>query len=63
MNLTHIQYIIHNVQGSRIMLDFDLATHYAVETKALNQAVKRNISRFPGDFMCRLTAEEWEAMR
>ena len=41
------------------MLDFDLATLYGVETKALNQAVKRNIDRFPEDFMFRLTEDEW----
>jgi hypothetical protein len=40
------------------MLDFDLAELYGVETKALNQAVKRNIERFPDDFMFRLTMEE-----
>jgi len=41
------------------MLDFDLATLYGVETKAINQAVKRNIERFPEDFMFRITEEEW----
>lgn len=45
------------------MLDFDLAALYEVETKALNQAVKRNIERFPDDFMFRLTNPEWEGMR
>lgn len=45
------------------MLDFDLAELYEVETKALNQAVKRNIKRFPFDFMFRLTTNEWEIMR
>jgi hypothetical protein len=45
------------------MLDFDLAALYEVETKVLNQAVKRNIKRFPGDFMFRLTLAEWQAMR
>lgn len=45
------------------MLDFDLAELYEVETKVLNQAVKRNIERFPGDFMFRLTPEEWDTMR
>lgn len=45
------------------MLDFDLAALYEVETKVLNQAVKRNIKRFPKDFMFRLTAEEWKEMR
>ena len=45
------------------MLDFDLAQLYEVETKVLNQAVKRNIKRFPKDFMFRLTPSEWEDMR
>jgi hypothetical protein len=45
------------------MLDFDLAALYEVETKALNQAVKRNADRFPSDFMFRLTTDEWEAIR
>lgn len=45
------------------MLDFDLAELYEVETKALNQAVKRNTDRFPSDFMFRLTKDEWLAMR
>ena len=44
------------------MLDFDLAGLYEVETRALNQAVKRNISRFPEDFMFRLTAAEWQSL-
>ncbi len=45
------------------MLDFDLAELYEVQTKALNQAVKRNWQRFPQDFMFRLTPEEWNNMR
>ena len=45
------------------MLDFDLAALYEVPTKVLNQAVKRNIKRFPADFMFRLTLNEWRAMR
>ena len=45
------------------MLDFDLAQLYEVETKVLNQAVKRNIQRFPIDFMFRITTEEWDTMR
>ena len=45
------------------MLDFDLAQLYEVETKALNQAVKRNVKRFPEDFMFRLTLAEWDAIR
>jgi hypothetical protein len=49
---------IYVIRGHRVMLDADLAALYGVETKALNQAVKRNIARFPSDFMFRLTAEE-----
>ncbi len=45
------------------MLDFDLAALYEVPTKALNQSVKRNMKRFPEDFMFRLTLVEWELMR
>ena len=45
------------------MLDFDLAELYQVETKVLNQAVKRNIDRFPPDFMFRLSKKEWDVMR
>jgi hypothetical protein len=45
------------------MLDYDLAQLYETETKRLNEAVKRNIGRFPSDFMFRLTVEEWEHMR
>lgn len=45
------------------MLDFDLSQLYEVETKALNQAVKRNNKRFPSDFMFRLTVAEWQAIR
>lgn len=58
-----IQNRIYDIRGERVMLDFDLAQLYEVETKALNQAVKRNIKRFPKDFMFRLTVTEWEAMR
>jgi cell division protein FtsL len=58
-----IQNRIYEVRGERVMLDFDLARLYEVETKVLNQAVKRNLSRFPDDFMFRLTAGEWETLR
>ena len=50
---------IYELRGQRVMLDFDLAELYNVETRVLNQAVKRNLERFPADFMFRLTAEEW----
>ncbi|WP_018615242.1 ORF6N domain-containing protein [Segetibacter koreensis] len=58
-----IQNRIYEIRGERVMLDFDLAQLYEVETKALNQAVKRNIKRFPEDFMFRLTLAEWQAIR
>ena len=54
-----IQSKIYEVRGRRVMLDTNLAELYQVETRALNQAVKRNESRFPDDFMFRLTAEKW----
>jgi phage regulator Rha-like protein len=54
---------IYVVRGLKVMLDFDLAALYEVETKAFNQAVKRNIDRFPDDFMFRLTTKEWIMMR
>ena len=54
-----IQYRIHEIRGQKVMLDFDLATLYGVETKRLNEQVKRNIERFPEDFMFQLTKGEW----
>ena len=51
------------VRGQRVMLDADLAELYGATTKAFNQAVKRNLERFPADFMFQLTAEEAEAIR
>jgi hypothetical protein len=58
-----IQNRIYEIRGERVMLDFDLGQLYEVETKAVNQAVKRNNKRFPKDFMFRLTIDEWEEMR
>ena len=54
----HIESLIHIIREQQVMLDSDLARLYGVETKALNQAVKRNIQRFPADFMFQLTKEE-----
>ena len=54
-----IQSKIYEIRGRRVMLDTDLAELYQVETRALNQAVKRNENRFPEDFMFRLTDVEW----
>jgi hypothetical protein len=58
-----ITQAIHIVRGHKVMLDADLAALYGVVTKALNQAVKRNLARFPEDFMFQLTREEAEALR
>ncbi len=58
-----IQNRIYELRGERVMLDFDLAALYEVETKVLNQAVKRNIKRFPEDFMFRLSIGEWQTIR
>jgi hypothetical protein len=63
MELQLIQSKIYEIRGHKVMLDFDLAELYEVQTKALNQSVKRNLQRFPIDFMFRLTVDEWESMR
>ena len=55
-----IQSKIYDIRGQKVMLDRDLAEMYGVETRALNQAVKRNTDRFPVDFMFQLTDEETE---
>ena len=55
-----IQNMIYEIRGQKVMLDSDLATLYEVETFNLNKAVKRNIDRFPDDFMFQLTKDEWE---
>ena len=57
-----MQDLIYDIRGVRVMLDYDLATIYGVETRTLNQAVKRNMERFPQDFMFKLTEEEWFAL-
>ncbi|WP_407527582.1 ORF6N domain-containing protein [Lacibacter sp. MH-610] len=58
-----IQNRIYEIRGERVMLDRDLAFLYGTETKSLNLAVKRNIQRFPTDFMFQLTKEEFEGLR
>jgi len=58
--LSNIQGKIYEIRGYRVMLDFDLAEIYQVETRVLNQSVKRNMKRFPNDFMFQLTKAEWE---
>ncbi|MFZ4726544.1 MAG: ORF6N domain-containing protein, partial [Paludibacter sp.] len=62
MELQIIQNKIYEIRGQRVMLDFDLAKMYEVETRVLNQSVKRNIERFPKDFMFQLTENEWNIM-
>ncbi|MBI4946279.1 MAG: ORF6N domain-containing protein [Bacteroidetes bacterium] len=63
MQLQVIQQKIFEVRGQKVMLDFDLAELYEVETRVLNQAVKRNFDIFPDDFMFQLTVNEWESIR
>ncbi|MBK7958687.1 MAG: ORF6N domain-containing protein [Bacteroidetes bacterium] len=62
MELQVIQKKIYEIRGHKVMLDFDLADIYEVETRALNQAVKRNMDIFPLDFMFQLTETEWKDM-
>jgi hypothetical protein len=58
-----IEQVILLIRGQRVMLDRDLAGLYGVETKNLNKAVRRNLDRFPPDFMFQLTAPEAECLR
>ena len=58
-----IQNLIYEIRGQRVMLDRDLAELYGVETRRLNEQVKRNIERFPEDFMFQLTKGEFEILR
>ena len=61
-DLIIIQQKIYEVRGQKVMLDFDLAELYSVETRIMNQAVKRNLDRFPKDFMFQITLKEWKTM-
>ncbi len=63
ISLDKIEKNIASVRGQRVLLDADLAALYGVRTKALVQAVKRNLARFPADFCFQLTAEEAAALR
>lgn len=58
-----IQQRIYHARGTKVMLDYDLAELYQVETRSLNQAVRRNRQRFPQDFMFQLNNEEWEHIK
>lgn len=63
MELELIKNSILEIRGKKVMLDMDLAKIYEVETRALKQAVRRNLDRFPEDFMFQLTKEEWSILR
>jgi len=63
MELRIIQNKIYEIRGQRVMLDFDLADMYETETKRLKEAVRRNIERFPSDFMFELTNKEYDSLR
>jgi len=58
-----IQDLIHDIRGQKVMLDRDLARLYGVENKRLNESVKRNLRRFPEEFMFQLTEVEWKNLR
>jgi len=63
MKNNHIENLVYFIRGEKVMLDVDLAFLYGVETKRLNEQVKRNQNRFPLDFMFRLTKEEWTSLK
>ena len=58
-----VQNLIHEIRGKKVMLDFDLARLYRVETKALKQSVRRNLERFPPDFMFTLSQDEFNSLK
>ena len=59
----NIESFIRTIRGQKVMVDFDLAMLYGVKNKRLNEQVKRNIKRFPDDFMFQLTKEEWNILK
>ena len=63
INSTTLQPMIYTIRNQQVMLDFDLAGIYGYEVRTLNQQVKRNISRFPDDFMFQLTPQEVELVK
>jgi hypothetical protein len=63
VSIDHITRSVFILRGHKVLLDTDLATLYGVTTKVLVQAVKRNLERFPEDFMLQLTSKEWTALR
>ena len=62
-DLILVQNLIHEIRGKKVMLDFDLARLYHIETKALKQAVRRNLERFPDDFMFELSQDEHKLLK
>ena len=63
MEIQTIQQKIYNIRDQKVLLDFDLALLYGTETKRLKEAVRRNLDRFPDDFMFELTKEEYNVLR
>lgn len=63
MQVATLQSKIYDIRGQKVILDFDLAILYEIETKVLNQAVKRNVRRFPVDFMFQLSDDEYNSLR
>ena len=63
MEIEILKQKIYEIRGQRVMLDFDLAILYEVKTKSLNLAVKRNLKRFPNDFMFQVTKDELDVLR
>ncbi len=63
MSLEKIEKMIYVIRGQKVMLDSDLASLYGIETKVLNQSVRRNLKRFPEDFMFQLTSEEYLVLK
>ena len=62
-DLIIVQNLIYEIRGQKVMLDSDLARLYGIETRELKQAVRRNLKRFPADFMIELDLEEYHAMK
>ncbi len=62
MQVTIIQQKIYEIRGQKVMLDFDLAMLYETETRTLKQSIRRNIERFPKDFMFQLNKREWKEL-
>ena len=63
LSSAELEHRIFSVRGTQVMLDSDLAVIYGVTTKRINEQVKRNIDRFPEDFMFQLNPDEWENLR